>query len=94
MDAVSLYPSILHDAGLKRLHETLEQGNDKSVPTADLVNMTDFVLKNNCLEFDSCIKQQISRIAIGTEFAPPHPCIFMDNVESAFIGSENTKPWL
>ena len=72
----------------------MEQGNDKSVPTADLVNMTDFVLKNNYFEFDSCIKQQISGIAIGTEFAPPHPCIFMDNVESAFIGSENTKPWV
>ena len=74
----------------------MEQGNDKSVPTADLVNMTDFVLKNNYFEFDSCIKQQISRIAIETEFAPPHPNIhaFMDNVESAFIGSENTKPWV
>ena len=49
--------------------------------------MTDFVLKNNCFEFDSCVKQQISRIAIGTEFAPPHPCIFMDKVGSAFLES-------
>ena len=93
-DVVSLYPSIPHDAGLKALHEKLEERNDKSVPTADLVNMADFVLKNNYFEFDSCIKQQISGTAIGTKFAPPYACIFMDKVESAFLESENTKPWV
>ena len=46
-DVVGLYPSISHDAGLKALHEKLEERNDKSVPTADLVNMANFVLKNN-----------------------------------------------
>ena len=49
--------------------------------------MTDFVRQNNHVEFDSCIKQQISRTSIGTEFAPPHPCIFMDKVASAFLES-------
>ena len=93
-DVVGLYPSIPHDAGLKALHEKLEERNDKSVPTADLVNMADFVLKNNYFEFVSCIKQQISGKAIGTKFAPPYACIFMDKVKSAFLESENTKPWV
>ena len=53
--------------------------------------MVDFVLKNNYFEFDSCINQQISGTAIGTKFAPPYACIFIDNVESAFLESENTK---
>ena len=55
-DAVGLYPSVLHDAGLKTLHEKLEERNDKSVPMTDLVNMVDFVLKNNYFEFGSCFK--------------------------------------
>ena len=57
----------------------------KSVPTADLVNMANFVLENSCFEFDPCIKQQISGTAIGTEFTPPCACIFMYKVESAFL---------
>ena len=94
VDVLGLYPSIPHGLGLKALHEKLEERNYKSVPTAGLVNMADFVLKNNYFEFDSCIKQQISGTAIGTKFAPPYACIFMDKVESAFLESENTKPWV
>ena len=91
-DVVGLYPSIPHDAGLKALHEKLEERNDKSVPTVDLVNMAYFVLKKNYFQFDSCVKQQFSGTAIRTKFAPPYACIFMDKVESAFLESENTKP--
>ena len=56
-DVAGLYCSILHDAGHKALHEKLKEKNDKSVPTTDLVNIAEFVLKNNYFEFDSCIKQ-------------------------------------
>ena len=52
-DIVALYPSIPHDTGLKVLHEKLEERNDKSVPTADLVDMAEFVLNNNYFEYDS-----------------------------------------
>ena len=92
VDVVDLYLSIPHDAGLKALHEKSEERNDKSVPMADLVNMADFLLKNNYIDFDSCIKQQISGTARGTKFASACACIFMDKVESAFLESENTKP--
>ena len=88
------YPSIPHDAGLKALDEKLDEKNDKSVPTADLVNMADFILKSNYFEFDSCIKHRISGTAIGAKFAPPYAYIFMDTVENACCKSENTKPWV
>ena len=52
-DIVALYSCIPHDTGLKVLHEKLEERNDKSVPTADLVDMAEFVLNNNYFEFDS-----------------------------------------
>ena len=43
--------------------------------------MTVFVLKNNYFEFDRGVFQQISGTAIGTKFAPPYECIFMDQHE-------------
>ena len=40
-----------------------------------------YILKNNFFEFNGVVKQQKSGTAIGTKFAPPYPCIFMDEVE-------------
>ena len=93
-DVVGLYPSIPHDAGFKALHETLEERSDKKF--RHLVDMAEFVLKNNFFEFDSKVKQQISCTAIGTKFAPPYACIFMDKVETDFLEMQTVKPlvWL
>ena len=87
-DVVDLYPSIHHDAGLKALYEKLEERSDKKVPSADLVDMIKFVLKNNFFEFDSKVKQHISETAIGTKFAPPYASIFMDKVEIDFLETQ------
>ena len=76
-DVVGLYPSILHEAGLKAMYEKLEERVEKKIPSSELVNIAEFVLKNNYFEFDSKVKKQISRTAIGTKFAPPYPCIFI-----------------
>ena len=42
--------------------------------------MIEFVLKKNLFEFDSKFYRQISGTTIGTKFAPPYDCIFIDNV--------------
>ena len=52
------------------------------------------MLKNNYFEFESKITQQISGTAIGTKFAPPYACLFMDRIENDFFDSEVVKPWL
>ena len=93
-DVVGLYSSITHDAGLKGLYEKLEKRTEKKIPSENLVEMADFVLKNNFFEFDTKIIQQISGTAIGTKFAPPYACLFMDWVENEFLDSELVKPWL
>ena len=49
-------------------------------------------LKNNFFEFNSKPKQQMSGAAIGTKFAPPYTCIFMDKVETGFLDKELLKP--
>ena len=46
-DVVDLYPSIPHNIGLRALKEVLDKREQKKIPTEDLVQMADFVLKNN-----------------------------------------------
>ena len=95
-DVVGLYLSIPHDLGLKSLREVLKKRKLKPVSTDDLVRMAEFVLQNNYFEFSGEIKLQISGTAIGTKFAPPYACIFMDQVETQFLKTQQCKPlvWL
>ena len=46
--------------------------------------MAEFVLKNNYFEFNEKVCKQILGTAIGTKFAPPYACIFMDEMENQF----------
>ena len=71
-DIVGLYPSIPHEAGLKALERTLNNRTNKKVSTEDLVKTAEFVLKNNYIEFNGKVNQQISGTAIGTTFTPPY----------------------
>ena len=56
--------------------------------------MAPFVLKNNYIEFDSMVKQQVSCTAIGTTFPSPYTCIFMDREEAEFPEKQQLKPWV
>ena len=91
-DVVGLYPSVSHEAGLRALEKAPNSRTNKNVSTEDLVKMAKFVLKNNYFEFNGKVKQQISGTAIGTKFAPPYACIFMDEVETSFIETQEMKP--
>ena len=78
---MGLYPSYPHQAGRIALKEALEERLLKKIPTDDLIKKTEFVSSNNFFEFNSDTFQQISGTAIGTKFAPPYTCIYMDQVE-------------
>ena len=93
-NVVGLYPSIARDAGLQVLYEKSEERTDKKILYTDLVEMAEFILKNNFFEFKTKIIQQISGTVIGTKFAPPYACLFMDRIENNFLDSEIVKPWL
>ena len=93
-DVVGLYPNIPHDIGLKYLMERLNERQNKRIPTNILVEMAHFVLNNNYFEFNNEIYHQISGTAIGTKFAPPYACIFMDRVENDFLETEKFKPYI
>ena len=54
--------------------------------------MAEFVLKNNYFEFNGQVKHQISGTAIGTKFAPTYACIFMDEIETKFLETQEFQP--
>ena len=89
-DIVGVYPSI---AGLDILEKQYENDPNKKVSAEDIGKMADFVLENSLLEFDSKFYKQISGTAIGTKFAPPYACIFMDHMETKFLKTQDIKPW-
>ena len=55
--------------------------------------MAEFVLKNNLFKFNNKVFQQTSGTAIGTKFAPPYACIYMDRVEQDFLKTQELKPF-
>ena len=91
---VGLYPSIPHKEGILALKSKLEEQTSSKIPTNDLVKLAEFVLKNNFFEFNNEIKQQISGTAIGTKFAPPYACIYMDKTETDFLKMQEIQPFV
>ena len=91
---MGLYPSIPHDEGLKVLWNQYDKLIDKTVPTEDIIKMTEFFLKNNLFEFNSKFYKQISETAIDTKFSPPYACIFIESNKPEFLKSQEIKPWL
>ena len=87
-DAVGLYLSIPHELGLKALEVALEKRESIQISTSELVKMAKLVLQNNYFEFNGETEQQISGTAIGTRFATPYACVFMDRVESEFLKTQ------
>ena len=53
--------------------------------------MAKFVLSNNYFEFSKKVFQQISGTAIGTKFAPPYACIYMEEIETKFLQIQRLK---
>ena len=92
-DVTTLYPSLPHDVGLKALREVLHKREQKKIPTEELVQMAEFVLKNNFFEFNGQIKQQISGTATGTKCAPTYACMYMDKMEGEFLEKQEYKPF-
>ena len=81
-----------YEAGLKALKNALDNRENKSISTKDLIKMARFVLQNNYFEFNGIVKQQISGTAISTKFAPTYACIFMDELETDFLNTQEYLP--
>ena len=92
-DVVGLLSSIPHNFRLRALKEALDKREQNKIPTRELVQMVEFVLKNNFFEFDSLIKRQSFWTAIGTKCAPTYACIFIDKVETEILETQRDEPF-
>ena len=88
VDVVGLQPSIHHKDDLEILRMRLNECETSEIPSEDMAQMAEFVLKNNFFEFSGKVKGQKSGTAIGTKFAPSYVCIFMDEEETEFLKSQ------
>ena len=80
--------------GLETLRKGLDERDSPKAPTKDIVQMADFLPKNKFFEFNGEVKRQKFGTAIGTKFAPPYACIFMDEVETEFLKSQELQLFL
>ena len=92
VDVVGLYPNIQHSEGLDILKKQDENYPNNKVATEDIGKIADFIIQNNLFEFDSKFYKQISGTTIGTKFAPPYACIFIDHIETEFEKKQDIKP--
>ena len=74
----------------KRLNET---GICK-LPNEENISIPEFLLRNNCFEFNEKISGQISGTAMRTKFAPPYACFFMDEMEARFLKTQQLQPFI
>ena len=81
------------NVGLRALKDALDKREQKKIPTEDLLQMAEFVLKNNVFELNNQNKQQISWTAIGTKCGPTYACIFMGKVGTELLETQTDKPF-
>ena len=66
----------------------------QEIPTDDIVNLAELLLKNNTFEFDGKRFLQKRGTAIGTRMAPAYVNIFMHNLESQRLDLAPVRPFL
>ena len=55
--------------------------------TESLIELAEFVLRNDYFEFNDRFKKKKEGTTIGTKFAPPHAIIFMVALEEEILES-------
>ena len=55
VDVVGLYPNIPHEEGLIAIRKALDTRKDKTISTDSLIDLAEYVLKNNIFEHDKCL---------------------------------------
>ena len=94
IDVVGLYPNIPHHEGLGAIRKILNTRTDPEIPTDDIVDLAEQVLKNNNFEFNGRHFIQKRGTAIGTKMAPAYANLFMHDLESKLLDLAPVKHYL
>ena len=77
MDVVALYPSVPREQTRKAMEESLEKRTVKKIPTKDLLELGDMVLRSNEFTFEEERYRQKEGTAIGSKMGKNYACTFM-----------------
>ena len=91
MDVSSLYTSIPHHAALSAIRHYLNQRQDPQIPTDTFLRLTEFVLTQNCFQFNGRFFRQVKGVAMGTKMGPSVACLTMGHFEEQLF-SQYTGP--
>jgi hypothetical protein len=80
-DIESLYPSIPTAEGLQKLKQFLNRHYHDADDTEFILQLANWVLKNNMFTFNDEYYLQISGTAMGTPFAVTYACIYLAELE-------------
>ena len=90
-DVFGLYPIIRHDVGLEALRKTLDEQVNKKMVLRTLLKWQNLFWEITTLNLMVKLNNNFLATAIGTKFAPPYACIFMEKVEIEFLESQVCK---
>ena len=85
------YPIVRHDVGLEALRKTLDERVNKKMVLKTLLKWQNLFWKITTLNLMVKLNNNFLATAIGTKFAPPYACIFMEKVEIEFLESQVCK---
>ena len=86
-DVEALYPSIHINDGLASLNQTLLKENMETNIRLLIIRLTQWVLKNNYMEFNKKNYLQINGTAIGTPLAVTYAGLFMADIETRALNT-------
>ena len=91
-DMVGIYRNISHIEGLEVLRKQYHKFLHKKVPTEDIIEMVEIVLKKVFLSLTSNFsKKYVEPLLVLNLLPPPYDCIFMDFIETEFLKTQSIK---
>ena len=90
-DVFGLYTIIRHDVGLEALQKTLDERVNKKMVLRTLLKWQNLFWKITTLNLMAKLNNNFLATTIGTKFASPYACIFMEKVKIQFFESQVYK---
>ena len=94
IDVIGLHPHIPHNEGWAAIRKILNTRTSPEIPTDEIVDLAELVLRNNNLEFNDKHFLQKRGTAIGRRMAPAYANIFMPDLETKLLDLAPVKPYV
>ena len=92
IDMVGIYPNISHIEGLEVLPKQYYKFLHKEVPTEDIIEMAENVLKKAFLNLISNFSNKYVEALLVLNLLPlPYVCVFKDFIETEFLKTQSIK---